>query len=363
MMKEEHHIKWLKVVKACIKIKHEGRKIIGLETLWRILSEMYPHEFNLENLKESLKLANSAGFVIYRDCLHLDNSIILDQDYLIDIMKEFVSPRKQTTMRLPCHWDQLQNEGIAHWDLMKDVFRCTKIDMEPTLEYLKELDLIHELPPSTKKNQEDCDRMFLIPTKLERCEVLPFRQDSSEATEFYFDFQDFPVEDIYTRLLCRCLNHQDYDIYDSVSHNPKVYRNCAFIVRPGKYSQLIEIMQPRVSHQHLMKLNVWPVEGYSKYHFLMEMAEIVHCIVKRDFPYLRYVAGPRCPNPHCDTMRSADYIHILLLLDSDIRKLRPGETSHVACGQQHYRIHCPLLRFEVSILYFILNNWLFDTQH
>ena len=166
-MKEAIPIKWLKYEKELQVMKESGKKWIDRDAATTIASEAC----NITDDQEFQTLLNFLHdkriLIHFNDSPELDNLVVLDPQWLIDVFKMVITVRpndpKERSFELL--WKKLQNEGILEERLLQHVWADLFVDKE-TAESLITIMEKFSLVCSWPSSDASCSKQYLVPSML-----------------------------------------------------------------------------------------------------------------------------------------------------------------------------------------------------
>ena len=166
-MKEDIPVKWLKYEKALQARKEEGHKWISLDKARYIASE----ECQIYDEREFVTLLNflhdQRVFVHFDDTPVLNNMIVLDPQWLIDVFKRVitVTPYDHKERGFKELWRKLETKGILEQKLLQHVWKPL-LDQKETSESLIEIMDKFSLLCPWPSSEGSCSKQYLVPSML-----------------------------------------------------------------------------------------------------------------------------------------------------------------------------------------------------
>ena len=166
-MKEAIPIKWLKFEKELQAASKEGHKWISLDTATNIASE----KCNIVDSKEFKTLLNFLHdkriLIHFDDTPELDELVVLDPQWLIDVFKKVITvrPYDRKGKKFTELWCKLEKEGILDGKLLEQVWGPLFDDRatcESLLQIMGKFSLLCPWPSS----DSPCGKQYLVPCML-----------------------------------------------------------------------------------------------------------------------------------------------------------------------------------------------------
>jgi len=166
-MKEAIPIKWLKFEKELRAASKEGRKWISRDTATNIASK----KCNIVDSTEFKTLLNFLHdkriLIHFDDTAELDELVVLDPQWLIDVFKKVITvrPYDRKGKKFTELWCELENEGILDGKLLEQVWGPLLDDRatcESLLQIMGKFSLLCPWPSS----DSSCGKQYLVPCML-----------------------------------------------------------------------------------------------------------------------------------------------------------------------------------------------------
>ena len=166
-LKEPIPIKWLRYEKALKARREVGDNWIPLDSARQIASE----ECNITDEKQFRTLLDFLHdqriLIHFSDTPKLDNLVVLDPQWLIDVFKKVITikPYDRKEKKFEQLWCKLEERGILDEQLLKhawDTLFDTKETIESLIEIMEKFSLLCLWPSSDVA----CDKQYLVPSML-----------------------------------------------------------------------------------------------------------------------------------------------------------------------------------------------------
>ncbi|XP_070568954.1 death-associated protein kinase 1-like isoform X2 [Ptychodera flava] len=155
-MGEEMPIKWLRLEEKVNKLKDEGVKFMSLKEVEEIARSIMIKD--IDDVKVILQFYHDLGDIIYFNEPRLENLVILDPQWLIDVFKSIITVKQYQCQDPRCrqYWDKLDKEGILHIQLVDSVWDALNLNSQRDvlLDIMEKFDLIC---PCVKYEDDDDD--------------------------------------------------------------------------------------------------------------------------------------------------------------------------------------------------------------
>ena len=166
-MREDIPVKWLKYEKALQATKEEGRRWISLDKARYIASEVC-QIYEERDLVTLLNFLHDQRVLVYFDDTHvLNNLVVLDPQWLIDVFKKVitVTPYDHTERGFKELWRKLETKGLLEQELLRHVWGPL-FNQQETCESLigimEKFSLLCPWPSS----DGSCSKQYLVPSML-----------------------------------------------------------------------------------------------------------------------------------------------------------------------------------------------------
>ena len=230
-------IKWLKYEKALRIVKENDRKFISLTRAKQIASKVCDINNNNEILTMLNFLHDLRVLIHFDDTPELDNLVILDPQWLIDVFKNVITVR-------PYHWKErnfadlwykLEKQGILEETLFKHVWSSVIPQTEThesLIAIMEKFSLLCPWPSS----HDSCNKHYLVPSMLQ---THPPKQisDLVESTQLPSLFLKFETGQVPAGLFPRFVLEFFQWCREEFSHvaPPQVFNNFArFFIFPNQ---------------------------------------------------------------------------------------------------------------------------------
>ena len=166
-LKEAVPIKWLKFEEAIQATKEEGRKWICLESAKQIARDVCEVDDD-EEFRTLLTFLHDQRILIhFDDNPELNKMVVLDVQWLIDVLKEVVTirPYDNKEKKFQELWLRLEKEGILEESLLKHVWGPlyeNKETCDSLIAIMEKFSLLCLLPSS----DVSCTKQYLVPSML-----------------------------------------------------------------------------------------------------------------------------------------------------------------------------------------------------
>ena len=166
-LKEPIPIKWLRYEKALKARREDGDNWIPLDSAKQIASE----ECNITDEKQFRTLLDFLHdqriLIHFSDTPKLDNLVVLDPQWLIDVFKKVITikPYDRKEKKFEQLWCKLEERGILEEKLLKhawDTLFDNKETIESLIEIMEKFSLLCLWPSSDVA----CDKQYLVPSML-----------------------------------------------------------------------------------------------------------------------------------------------------------------------------------------------------
>ncbi|XP_038049624.1 uncharacterized protein LOC119723146 [Patiria miniata] len=308
---------------------------------------------NEDDMKSMLRFFVEAGEIIHKGDDILQQHVVLDPQFLVDVMKKLVRiPRgSKRSHRFAVDWRDYESSGIITEGLLQHIYS----DMSHLVPLLTKLLLAYDLmcQVASGLNPNCSNRFFLVPAMLPpyRGESMEFWKPQSNEEVFYFDFGFFDPSTVYYRLLARCLTHASLDKLDFNS-KPLIFADrCRFHIGTSFIFKLQ--LERRSSQQMLLSVTALAFEKqHPVWKLLKFLLNAVRSITARDYPQLCFTFGPRCPYCVHDSGSSSEdlskdtcennnreeaKIHVLKMAGND-QPFPAISPAVMLCGQKRYEL-------------------------
>ncbi len=225
-LKEPIPIKWLRYEKALQVMKKDGHKWIPLESAKKIASEVC-------NIVDDVQFQTLLNFLHdQRILIHFDDSpklnqlVVLDPQWLIDVFKEVITIRKFNRKEKSFEnlWCKLQETGILEEKLLEHVWGPlfdNNETRESLLEIMEKFSLLCPWPSS----DASCSKQYLVPSMLvsHPPEGILQLAASAQIPPLFLKFESGQVPlGLFPRLVLKFLEWEKEEF-----SNPQLYHNFA----------------------------------------------------------------------------------------------------------------------------------------
>ena len=166
-MKEAIPVRWLKYEKELQVMKEGGKKWIGRDAAKTVASEAC-NIIDDQEFQTLLNFLHDKRILIhFNDSPELDNLVVLDPQWLIDVFKMVITVRPNDPKERSFEplWEKLQNEGILEERLLQHVWADLFVDKE-TAESLITIMEKFSLVCSWPSSDASCSKQYLVPSML-----------------------------------------------------------------------------------------------------------------------------------------------------------------------------------------------------
>ncbi|XP_068722471.1 uncharacterized protein [Montipora capricornis] len=228
-LKEPIPIKWLRYEKALKARRDHGDKWIFLDSAKQIASEEC-------NITDQIQFRTLLDFlhdqrilVHFSDSPKLDNLVVLDPQWLIDVFKKVITikPYDRKEKEFQQLWCKLEKRGILEDKLLKHAWE-TLFDNEETIESLIEIMERFSLLCLWPSSDASCDKQYLVPSMLMSHPPEGIMQlvASAQVPSLFLKFESGQVPlGLFPRLVLQFFQWGK-DKYTS-AEDPKLYHNFA----------------------------------------------------------------------------------------------------------------------------------------
>jgi len=166
-MKEVIPIKWLRYEKELEVMKQSGKKWIDRDAARTIASEVC-NIFDDQEIQTLLNFLHDKRILIhFSDTPELDKLVILDPQWLIDVLKMVITvrPYNPKEKKFGTFWDKLENDGLLEEELLQHVWADLFVDKETAaslVTIMEKFSLVCSWPSS----DASCSKQYLVPSML-----------------------------------------------------------------------------------------------------------------------------------------------------------------------------------------------------
>lgn len=240
-LKEPIPIKWLRYEKALKARREYGDKWIPLDSARQIASEEC-------NITDQIQFRTLLDFlhdqrilVHFSDSPKLDNLVVLDPQWLIDVFKKVITikPYDRKEKEFQQLWCKLEERGILEDKLLKHAWE-TLFDNEENIESLIEIMERFSLLCLWPSSDASCDKQYLVPSMLMSHPPEGIMQlvASAQVPSLFLKFESGQVPlGLFPRLVLQFFQWGK-DKYTS-AEDPKFYHNFARFYTSTNYSVIL----------------------------------------------------------------------------------------------------------------------------
>ena len=252
-LKENIPIKWLKYEEMLQVVLHEGHKWITIEHAKRIASEVCQIHDDQEFVTVLDFLHDQRILIHYDDTVELNNLVVLDPQWLIDVFKTVITVTRydQQERGLNDLWLKLERKGILEEKLLQHVWGKI-VEEHHTFESLIAIMERFSLLCSWPSSNEPCSKEYLVPSMLRQHPPQGITKliTSASLPSLFVKFKCAQVpSNLFPRLVVQFLQWGRNKFWSTDS--PQLYRNFArFFTAEDKscsvvllcHSSLIEVV-------------------------------------------------------------------------------------------------------------------------
>ncbi|XP_072042122.1 uncharacterized protein [Amphiura filiformis] len=256
-----------------------------------LVIEASKSDFTDEDVDNFLRFCHMSGEFIYRyDDVVMKDYIILDPQYLLDIMTDLLKfpPLSERTRVGAEKWQTLVTDGVASVELLAEIIDDTDEMVTVVTRFLEAYNMLLPIRPANESYFSSC----IVPSHLPDKNPDECWDCAPDDEVFFFDFGYVPSDVIFHRLLARCWYHHPDEAFRN-----KLYRRCGIF--RCKEDPIFFTLQLQVNaiDQQLIKLVVQSSDekrGRCVTQVLQWVIAELQDIRAKDFPNLLFKVGPMC---------------------------------------------------------------------
>ena len=195
-------------------------------------------ELPLENtakIKSFLLFQHLLGNILYYDVQNLDETIVLDPQWIIDIFKLFIT-HQENTGGLEIAWNKYKEHAILDSELIQYIWKKegrNEVAYHEVIEFMKHLGVITN--PLTDKADEPKEKFFIVPCMLKKMTneeakkehrkkiFQPSTKDAKTTSVLCFVFEiGFLPPPVFHQLLASCIREWKICTLEREDHDGKV---------------------------------------------------------------------------------------------------------------------------------------------